>query len=138
MRTFGPHVFISLLLIAAAITLACGSGSSPGSHGGLLESVTLSPATADGQAQFTATGYYNEPPSPVTPLTVTWGVCYQNAPTTEVSVSNAGFAQCASSASGTYTVWGYAMSGAPVCPLIVNACGGGGCQVTGTAQLTCP
>ena len=139
MRSLGPHIFFFLLILAAAITLACGSGSSPvNSHVGLLESVTLTPATAAGQAQFTATGYYSEPPSPVSPLKVTWGACYQNASTTEVSVSNSGFAQCADGASGTYTVWGYAMSGAGACPAIVTACGGGGCQVTGTAQLTCP
>jgi hypothetical protein len=129
-----PLCFL-LLLLAAAITLACGSSTSSTR---ILQTVNISPATAEGQAQFIALGFY-EPAYPVAMvLTATWGACYQNAPTTEVSVSSTGFAKCASGASGAYTVWGWAPSGAKVCPDWVTACGGGGCQVTGTAQLTCP
>jgi hypothetical protein len=137
MRTYGL-LFFSLLLISA-VTLACGT-SQPSTR--LLQSVTISPASASGQTQFTASGKYNAPPSPVNPLTVNWGACYQNAATTEVTVSSAGLAQCAAGASGTYTVYGWAPSGGDLpCPNYVTACGGGGgntCQVTGTAQLTCP
>lgn len=134
MNFLGPR-FLSLLLVAlAAIALACGSQS----MGRGLQSVTISPTSAQSQAQFTATGFFNVPPSPVVPLSVTWGACYQNEPTTEVSVSNAGFAQCGAGASGTYTVWGFGMnSTGPVCN-VINACGGGCGRVTGTAQLTCP
>ncbi|HUO15730.1 MAG TPA: hypothetical protein VMX38_12140 [Verrucomicrobiae bacterium] len=134
MRAASPYVLPSLLVLIAVLTLACGSPS----MGRGLQSVTISPTSAEGQMQFTATGFFNVPPSPVTPLTVTWGACYQNESTTEVSVSKTGFAQCGPGASGTYTVWGYGMSGAQACPAYVTACGGGGCQVTGTAQLTCP
>jgi hypothetical protein len=74
----------------------------------------------------------------VTPLTATWGACYQDSPTSGVFVSTNGLAQCAAGSVGTYTVWAYAPSGQTACPNIVNACGGGGCQVVGTAQLTCP
>jgi len=139
MRNYGLSVFL-LVVLAIAITLAC--GSSPR----ILQSVSLSPPTADAQGspvQFTATGYYNEPPSPVKPLTATWGACYQNQPTPEVSVSASGLAQCAAGVAGTFTVWAFAPSGQKPCaaPALVpvNECGGSGsCNVTGTAQLTCP
>jgi len=104
-----------------------------------LQSVALSPTTADaqnypnGKVQFSAVGYYEGKSSP-TPLTPTsWGVCQQNAPTTAVTVSNNGVAQCAQGASGTFTVFG----SVPTMCNAITACGGG-CQVTGTAQLTCP
>lgn len=57
-------LFFSLLILAAAITLACASSLQPLSQH-LLESVSVSPATADakdypdGQVPFTATGYFN-------------------------------------------------------------------------------
>lgn len=106
-----------------------------------IESITINPATADaqdypnGQVQFKATGYYNTPPSPVTPIAATWGVCVENAPTNEVSVTATGLAHCAAGAVGTYTVFAYAFPN-PSC-LAITACGGG-CTVEGTAQLTCP
>lgn len=144
MHKYGPPFCCFLLILAAVIALACGSPAAPGNTTGILESVSISPATADAQnypfglVQFTATGYYSAPPSPVTPLTATWGACYQGNPTSGVSVTKNGVAQCASGASGTYTVWAWAPSGAKVCPAFETYCGGGGCQVTGTAQLTCP
>ena len=107
----------------------------------------MSPAAADadqypnGQVQFTAIGYYNKPPSPITPLTATWGACYQFNTTSGVSVSKNGLAQCAAGSVGTYTVWAFVVQQPPpgyACTNIEDACGGGGCQVTGTAQLTCP
>lgn len=155
MRNRALPCFFSLLISAAAITLACGSSMSHVAPNcstaatstnttGILQSVTLCPATADarnfpdGEVQFVATGYYSAPPSPVTPLTATWGACYQDSPASEVWVSAKGLAQCAAGSSGTYTIWAFAPSGQTVCPAWVNACGGGGCQVTGTAELTCP
>jgi hypothetical protein len=130
-----------LAILTIAITLAC--GSSPR----ILQSVSLSSPTADAQGnlvQFTATGYFNEQPSPVTLSAANWGACYQNQRTTAVSVSAEGVAQCAAGAVGTYTVWAWAESAADSCggnngEVPANPCGGaGGCQVTGTAQLTCP
>jgi hypothetical protein len=120
------------LVLAASVALSCGANSAvPASR---LQSVTLSPATADAQeAQFTATGHYINPTQTVTPQPVAWGACQQSAPTTDVSVTAKGLAQCASGSSGTYTVFGYVQTN---CSLI-NACGGG-CTVVGTAQLTCP
>lgn len=141
MRKYGPSVFF-LAILAIALTLACG-GSSPRS----LQSVILSPATADAQGnpvQFTATGYFNHQPSTATLTQANWGACYQNQSTTAVSVSTEGLAQCAAGATGTYTVWARAETAAYSCggnngEVPANPCGGASfCQITGTAQLTCP
>src|SRR5580692_1231344 len=124
MRKYGLSIFF-LAVLAVAITLACGSSPPPRA----LQSVSLSPPTADAQGspvQFTATGYFNDQPS------------------TAVSVSAAGVAQCAVGAVGTYTVWAWAESAASSCggnngEVPANPCGGAGqCQPTGTAQLMCP
>jgi hypothetical protein len=142
--------FVFLLAPASAITLACGSPMSPvtpscgtsatATNSGVPASITLCPATADakdypnGQVQFVATGYYATPPSPVTPLKAEiWGACQQQSSTTEVSITGTGLAQCAAGSSGTYNVYA---SDSTECNAI-TACGGG-CQVSGYAQLTCP
>lgn len=141
MKLFGPQFFFLLLVLAAAITLAC--GSSPSEH--TLQSVTLTPASADassypgGGVPFTATGNYSTAPSPVTPIAVTWGACDQAGnSTSEVSVSASGLAQCASGAIGTYTVWAFGSNPSRGTCGAMNACGGGCGRITGTAHLTCP
>lgn len=140
MKRYGPQLFLFLLVLAAAITLACGT-----SPNRMLESVTLSPALADAQnypgglVQFTATGAYTKPPSPVTPLPASWGACDSSgASTSQVSVSSTGLAQCATGTVGIYEVWAFdeipgkvPCAGPSICG---RACG----QVTGTALLTCP
>jgi len=144
MRRSGPLAFTALLVVAT-IALGCGSPSnssnSPGqTNPGIPQSITVAPAVADakyypdGEVQFVATGYYSTPPSPITPLAVQlWGVCQNNAPTSEVEISKIGLAQCAAGANGTYSVFA---SDSTMC-LAITACGGG-CYVTGTALLTCP
>jgi hypothetical protein len=144
MRLPRPHLFFCLLVLAAAITLAC--GSSP--H--VLQSVSVNPATADAQnfpnglVPFTATGIFNTAPTPVTPLTVQWGVCVMTAgstqPTNAVAVGGDGVAQCASGAPGTYTVWAASSTNVKggVCTAVLNPCSGGCRTITGTAQITCP
>jgi hypothetical protein len=139
------------LVLAASLALSCGTSSShlpclaasqnPGVGQGQLQSITLSPAVADaqncanGQVQFTATGNYIDPTQTVTPQMIfAWGACQQNAPTSDVTVTAKGVAQCASGATGTYTIW--AEYPPPKCE-IVGPCGAG-CTVIGTAQLTCP
>jgi hypothetical protein len=136
---YGLSVF-SLVIVAIAVTLACGSSAYT------LQTISLKPASADAQGnpvQFAATGYFNEPPSPEQLVSVNWGACYQNQRTTAVSVSTSGVAQCAAGAVGTYTVWAWAersgSCGGNNGEVPANPCGGAGeCQVTGTAQLTCP
>lgn len=154
MRSYGLLFFSFLLVLAGAIALACGSPVShiapscspvPTTTNSIgLQSVTVCPAAADakdypdGEIQFVAIGTFNTAPSPALPTPVYWGACQQNQPTTGVTVSNTGVAQCASGASGNYTVWAYGLNDQKVCPEFVGPCGTGGCQVTGTAQLTCP
>ena len=117
MKKYGLSVLL-LAILAIAITSAC--GSSPR----MLQSVSLSPTTADAQGspvQFTATGYFNQQPSPEKLTAPAWGACNPNhpyPPTTAVSVSADGLAQCATGAVGTYTVWAVAERGAtPAAPL---------------------
>jgi hypothetical protein len=121
--------FLVLVLIAFFVT-SCGAGSSQSK----LQSIALSPAAANAdEVQFTATGYYIHPSSTLTPQPATWGACYQGATTSGVSVTSGGKAQCATGASGTYTVYAFD----PTNCTVLTACGGG-CTVVGTAQLTCP
>jgi len=136
MKNYAPQLFLFLLILAVAITLACGSSAARS-----IQSITISPATADaqdypgGQVPFTATGYFNTSPTRVAPLPAGWGVCFQNSPTTDVSVSTDGVAQCRVGAAGTYSVFASDFPN-PTC-LAITPCGGG-CLVSGYAQLTCP
>ena len=139
MRKYGLSVSV-LAILAIAITLACGSSAR------ILQSVSLSPPTTNAQGspvQFTATGYFNDQPRSAKLVSANWGACYQNQRTTSVSVSAEGVAECAAGAVGTYTVWAWAeragSCGGNNGEVPANPCGGAGeCQVTGTAQLTCP
>ena len=140
MKGSGLPLSLFFLLLVAAVCLSCGSPSSSNvPHS--IQAITIKPGNADaqdypnGQVQFTATGYYNQAPAVVSPLAATWGVCYQNAPTTDASVTKNGLAACAPGAAGTYTV--YADDPPDPSCLVIGPCGGG-CFVTGTAQLTCP
>ena len=119
-----------VLIVAASLATSCVAGSSQGK----LQSVSLIPPAADAdEVQFTATGYYIHPASTLTPQPASWGACYQGAPTSQVSVTSAGKAQCATGATGTYTVYAFV----PTNCTVITACGGG-CTVVGSAQLTCP
>jgi hypothetical protein len=139
-----PQFTLSLLglFLIGWFALSCGAAS-PVNMGpvqmGQLQAITLSPAAADaqnypdGQVPFVATGTYANPASKLTPQPALWGACQQSVPTSEVSVTSAGAAKCASGASGAYTVFAYQMTACDA----LTACGGG-CTVVGTAQLTCP
>lgn len=100
MRGYGLPFFF-LVIIAAAIMLACG-----GSSAHIPQSVSVTPATADAQSYpgrqvlFTATAYYKTMPSPVRNVSASWSACLQNIPSDGVSVSTNGAAQCASGATG--------------------------------------
>lgn len=131
MEKFRLMLSVFALFLAASFALSCGASQGPGQ----LQSITLSPATADAQEQFTATGFYVHPSHNVTPQSATWSACYQGAPTTDVSVTQTGMAQCTSGAGGTYSV--YAGVPLPGQSCAILACGGG-CQIVGNAQLTCP
>jgi hypothetical protein len=130
-------ILLALLVLVSAIALACGVSSRT------LQSIAMNPAVANANGsavQFVATGNYDAPPLHVTPQPATWGACQQNIPTNDVSVTSSGFAQCASGAAGTYTVFAYVNTNLGSCRQTVpqSQCGTGPCIVTGTAQLTCP
>ncbi|MFY9644662.1 MAG: hypothetical protein WAK29_05755 [Terriglobales bacterium] len=118
------------LVLTACFALSCGGSQFHAQPA----SITVSPATVTAQqAQFTATGYYQDPPRTITPLSVSWAACQQNAATTEVTVAANGMAQCNAGASGTYSINAFVAGN---CNLS-NACGTA-CTIYGTAQLTCP
>jgi hypothetical protein len=142
MRSPRLPLLIASLSFIALIALSCGSfAPAPTSinNPGIPNLITIAPAVADAQnysqakVPFVATGYFPTPPSPVSPLQATWGVCHQSTPTKEVSISDIGVAKCETGASGTYSVFA---SRVTTCDAI-TACGGG-CQITGYATLTCP
>jgi hypothetical protein len=135
------HLFgIILLGTVASICLACGDNRR-------ALSVTVSPAIVtapvDGQVQFTATGTFSAAPTPVTPLQATWAVVDQSGlPTTAVTVSANGLAQCGSGTSGSFTVgaWVLEFSHPPNAVCLTVTAFGNPCDdsVIGFAQLTCP
>jgi hypothetical protein len=148
MKQYGPQVFLFVLLVAAAITLACGSPMTPPANcaatgtntTGDLEAISLCPAQADagsypgGVVPFVAIGHFTTSPSDAAPIKpAVWGACSQNAPTTEVLISSSGSASCVQGASGTYTIF----ASDPTNCNVIGRCGAG-CQITGTAKLTCP
>ena len=146
-------VSLCLLLLAASLALACGSGPS-GPH--LIQSLTLSPTSVDaqnfpaGKVAFVPTGHYDTAPLTVTPIQASWGaeseivsngsITYGDA-NGAVTVDANGTAECATGASGTYAVVAWAIQD----PNLKGTCGAGnsigepGCNVVqGIAQLTCP
>jgi hypothetical protein len=136
---------LALLLAASLLALSCGSSSQNQSQ---LQTVSISPSTADaqnypnGEVGFVATGYFVNPDHTITPLnTAWWTACSSSGggPTNDVILSQSGTAQCGSGAKGTYTIYATAPKSGGACPNI-TPCGAvvGGCVVNGTAQLTCP
>jgi len=127
-----------LLLSLAA--LSCGSNRQ-------LRSVKLDPAAATGQAQFTATGRFNKPPSPVTLTSQdgTWcvgeqtsvanataGVCVGNI-ASFATVDQNGLAKCSPTSQGTV----YILAGTHMVSSVVPD-EGSQLKVFGSATLTCP
>ena len=132
----------SLLLLSLA-TLSCGSGR----H---LQSITVQPSTAtaqNGQFQFTATGKFSAPPSPVmlTSQDVTWCTGELTGATNAspnscigfiipfATVDQNGLATCSPALHGT----GYILAGTQEM-ISMNPDGGSQFKVSGYATLTCP
>jgi hypothetical protein len=122
-------LLLAATLLAGVELLANGCGGSRR----VIQSVTVTPATADaqnfpnGQVQFSASGNYSQPPSPVALSQANWVV----TETSIATVTGNGLAQCVPGASGVATV----RAG------VSGPCSGTGCtavQIVGTAQLSCP
>jgi hypothetical protein len=134
MNRFGIP-FLAAPLLGLLLGTACSSMSMGGSNR-VLQSVIVTPATADaqsfpgGQVQFTATGNFSAPPTPVKPLAVSgWTSSATSVATVDI---NSGVAQCVSGASGTVTITARASRG-PDMPMPGTAV-----LVSGSAQLNCP
>jgi hypothetical protein len=137
----GFFVGVVFLGLAAWITLGCGSGQ--------IQSVTISPASAnaqsyaDGRVPFVATGHYAS--GTVTPQPANWSVLSEQvlngsknlSATTKVSVDNSGVAQCLAGASGTYEVGAWVGYQSNATCLLIGPFGDPCDSVLGTAQLTC-
>jgi hypothetical protein len=139
MRTPGPLLSCIAVPLIALFLLSCGSGN----HGP-LQSITISPATADaqnfanGQVKFTATGTYTDG-TKASPLPVLWwgpDPPWYNPPPGPISafVDSNGVAACFTFI-GSYTV----SATAPVDPHFpLSKMTAAASQVVGTAQLSCP
>ncbi|MGA8868703.1 MAG: hypothetical protein WB510_17135 [Candidatus Sulfotelmatobacter sp.] len=138
MARFSSFTAGLVTLIAALLSLGCGSGRQ-------LQSVTLSPASADaqnfagGQVSFSAVGTFSKPPSPdaLTSKDVLWcvgsttGSCAGNI-NPGVTVGQNGVAQCNSGFAGTVTIL------AGTAPSLMMPDAGEQLKIFGAAQLTCP
>jgi len=146
MTGFSSLRVLLLLLLAVLATLSCANSDRK------LQSVTLDPPTADakdfpnGQVQFSATGIFSQPPSPVllSSKDISWCVGQQTNvmnPTAGVCVGNVvpfatvdqnGLAHCGPFSQGTV----YILAGTPGVMEMPDE--GSQLKVFGSAQLTCP
>ncbi len=131
MKRYAP-VLLGFTLLMVLAFLACG-----GSNSHSLQSVSISPAAATSQAQFTATGLYQGSMSGVNiTSTATWciggteGVCAGNIAI--FATVTAGLAKCDPGAVGTATVLVGQSTSRP------NPDEGVQLQPFASAQLTCP
>ena len=113
MSRFGSWLLFFLLPLPTLGIVGCGSSRQ-------LQSVTLSPASADaqnfpnGQVSFTATGTFSKKPSPQT-------------------LTSKGLAQCLPGFTGTVTILAGTESSS-----MMNPDGGSQLKIFGGAELTCP
>jgi hypothetical protein len=133
-----PTTLAVCLLAGFAITgSGCGSMNSMSNR--VLQSMVVSPATADaqnspgGQVQFSAMGTFSKAPSPapvpfVAPYSGSWATSDLNVAT----IDQNGLAMCVGGASGTVTITAIASSNAGVGTQNTST------AVSGTAKLTCP
>jgi len=124
-RRFGSAFSVTMLLLISA---GCGSSSSR-----QLQSINISPTTASGQAQFVATGQYNQAPLSMSPLPAMW-VIYLPGGETGATITQDGVAQCEPGASKTFSVLAYAPAD-PTAPIKIPLTGK---LVLGMAVLNCP
>ena len=137
------RLLLSILFLAALAVQTLGCGGSNMSSDRVLQSMVVTPATADaqnfpnGQVQFTATGTFNKPPSPAQvtfqpPYSGGWNLMDAGAASI-ATISATGLAQCVPGAAGTVVV--RALASANSAP---PGAAGMSVAVIGTASLTCP
>lgn len=139
LSTFILVLFISAVLL---MTISCG-GSSMSTQGRQLQSITVTPTTADpmksssNQVQFTAMGHFNMAPMSTT-IPVMWSIgspfSAQPVPAGVSIDGMTGMARC-SGFMGTVTI----MAMAPMDPDVpISQMSMMTMNVSGSAQLTCP
>jgi hypothetical protein len=130
---------LSVCLLAAYAITSIGCSSMKSMSNRVLQSMVISPATADaqsspsGQVQFSAMGKFSQAPSPapvpfVAPYSGSWATSDLNVAT----IDQHGLATCVAGASDTVTVSAIASSNAGMGTQNTST------AVTGTAKLTCP
>src|SRR5215469_4503500 len=106
MARFNVVLHTTVLLVIELVAGGCGSGSVPGRSPRLLQSISVTPASADaqgfpnGQVQFTAVGTYSQPPSPSPITQAGWSLSDPNI----AVISQSGLAQCNPGVLGVVTI----------------------------------
>jgi Flp pilus assembly protein TadG len=127
-----------MLACFAIATVGCGSMNSSSNR--VLQSMNLSPATADaqsfpqGQVQFTPTGTFSMAPSPAAvpvPFVSPYSGSWSSSDPSIATINQSGVAQCVAGAAGTVTIQAMASSNSAMGPAMSTG-------VSGTAKLTCP
>lgn len=121
---------LALRVTASFLLIAIGCGSATRQ----LQTINISPAVAEGQVQFVATGHYSQDPVTMSPLPVLWGF-YLPQGKSGATITQSGVAQCESGMSGTFSVaaWAPADPSIPIAQL-----GTAKKAVVGIAVLNCP
>jgi len=142
MNRIVTFVCLIALLLAVAVTISCGNGKQP------LQSVTITPATADaqkysgGMVQFSAVGFYAGGESRQMPSSaLSWcaspgpGVCIGENVKPGVTIDQNGLAQCQPGSVGTWTI----NANSPPTSQAAQPGGEIGASIIfGSATLTCP
>jgi hypothetical protein len=130
-RCLPRALFTSVLIAISCVLLSCGG------NGRVLQSVSVSPASATSQAQFTAIGTYNTMPATADiTSTTTWCVGQSNGLCDgDIAVRVqlvAGAAKCLQGANGSFTILAGQSANMPG----INQ--GFTLKPYGAAQITCP
>lgn len=141
LRRYSPVLFVFLTIATFLLTASCGGGSMMMASNRQMQSITVTPMSADamashGMVQFSAMGNFNMAPmSAGVPVRWSLGNPFSTQPPPAgVSISPTGLAQC-SGFMGMITV----QATAPMDPnMPLSQMSMSSMNVTGMAQLTCP
>ncbi len=141
---------LTLLVTSLAVSLflsSCGGGTT---NHGMLQSITVAPASQSSSAQFVATGTYADG-TKVKPLDVNWFIWIQPSldPTGDYALPRAPFAWQCGGSSGSFLVTAFApqnptapatgsISGNVWADLVTGAAQSEGGFVGGSGHLNCP
>jgi hypothetical protein len=141
LRRYSLVLFVFLIIATFLLTASCGGGSMMMASNRQMQSITVTPMSADamashGMVQFSAMGNFNMAPmSASVPVRWSLGNPFSTQPAPMgVSISPTGLAQC-SGFMGMITVQATAPMdpNMPLSQMSMNSM-----NVTGMAQLTCP